>query len=140
MKLKTYSEIDDFEILRMIVSGILKFNGVGVLKWHHRNRRWYLLAKTRHQKSGRYRYNIRIGKRQRLIYANKLHWMLTHQQTVPIGYDIDHIDHDRYNDDPANLRLRGSQANQSDNWSDGQFAEVANFFDEIARNNANGDF
>ena len=65
--------------------------------------------------------------------------MIKHRQLVPEGFDVDHKDHDRYNDDPDNLQLRGMTANRQDNWSDGQFAEVANFFDTLAKGHS-GDF
>lgn len=43
-----------------------------------------------------------LGKRE---YAHRLIWMMFNDRIIPDGFSVDHIDHDRTNDDPANLRV-----------------------------------
>jgi hypothetical protein len=38
-------------------------------------------------------------------YAHRLIWMLFNKVHIPPGFQIDHIDHNRHNDAPENLRL-----------------------------------
>lgn len=129
----------DCEILDLILRGWLTFINGRVFKYHKSRMRYTCLKPTQHPKSGRYRYQLRMGDRQRTISRNKLHWMLVYRELIPADLDIDHIDHDRLNDDVANLRLRNGPENWSDNYSKANLDDALNFFDTVGAN-ANGDF
>ena len=55
--------------------------------------------------------------------------MIANKQIIPKDIDVDHIDRDRTNDDPKNLRLRGIPDNRGDNWSPAIWKEIADFFE-----------
>lgn len=72
---------------------------------------------------------------------NKLFWMMEHKKLVPVGYDIDHKDYDKTNDDVSNLTLREESENRRDNTYVG-FEKCMDFFNRIiARQHGSlGDF
>lgn len=131
--------MDDSEILGLIQAGWLKMVNGAVYSYHWAHGKYRRLTPTRHPKSGRYRYQLRRGDRQRTIGRNRLHWMFAHKQIIPAGFDIDHIDHDNTNDSIGNLRLRSGPENWSDNYSQANFADAMNFFDSVGVK-TNGDF
>lgn len=65
--------------------------------------------------------------------------MIVNRQVVPDGYDVDHIDEDRTNDLPENLRLLKSGINRGRN---NEHNSAFEFFDRItaARYGSRGDF
>lgn len=132
--------IEDTEVLGLINRGLLKFVNGKVLKWHNCQKKFLVLTPTQHKKSGRWRYEIWLGQRRRQVQRSKLHWMFTHRQIVPDGFDVDHFDHNNQNDCPSNLRFRNGPENWADNVGQSQLAEAINFFDEIARNNQDASF
>lgn len=127
------SSVTDHMLLALVLSGWLVLKDGRLLKYHSRKRMFYEVVATRHPKNGRYRYNIRVGKAQRTIQRNRLHWMIANRQVPPDGIDVDHIDRDKTNDDPDNLRLRGIPDNRGDNWSVTAYVEVADFFESVSK-------
>ncbi len=133
MKKKTGKGLADSVLLVLILCGWIKLVDGKLMKYHVRRRRFEEVQPTLHPKGGRYRYNIRMGHNQRTIQRNRLHWMITHKALIPAGADVDHKDHDKTNDDPKNLTIRGYPENRSDNWSFQNFQNVADFFDNIGK-------
>lgn len=132
--------ISDDELLALILRGelLLRSGGVepDVVKWHGGWRRYATLSPSFHPISGRARYTVRrvvAGElRQRLVYRNKLVWMLEHRRLKAGGCDIDHRNGDPTDDSPGNLLERGEHENRSDNYSKQAIAECYAYFDEIA--------
>jgi hypothetical protein len=131
MPQQAQSQITDEVLLGLILVGWLKLSKGLLWKYHSRKKQFLQVVATKHPIDGRYRYNIGIGKAQRTIQRNKLHWMIANRQLVPQGIDVDHRDRDKTNDEPDNLQLKGIPDNRGDNWSVSAFHEVASFFDSI---------
>lgn len=139
-------QISDAEILKLIEAGIIKRDGDSIVKFHGAWKRYVTLTPTRHDTSGRYRYKIHLGgyayvqyrngrrrckgtHRERLIYRNKLFWMIEHRR-LPNGYcHLDHVDHDNTNDAPENLAERDPLENCADNYSKAHLDAILAFFD-----------
>lgn len=129
--------LSDTELLDLMQRGLLVVQeNRDVWKWHDGWGRYQKLAENPHPKSGRVRFNIRLGHRQRTVYRNKLFWLWKHRH-LPGDLHIDHIDHDNRNDHPENLRLRCPHENSSDNWSSRTDEENRV---EAARHGSLGDF
>ena len=124
--------LTDKVLLDLIMVGWLILRDGELLKYHSVKKQFYRVKATVHPSNGRYRYNIKVGKSQRTIQRNRLHWMISNRELIPEGIDVDHKDRDKKNDDPSNLRLRGIPDNRGDNWSVRAFAEVANFFESLS--------
>lgn len=133
MTKKTGKGMSDSVLLALILCGWIKLVDGKLLKFHAKRRKFEEVKATLHPKGGRWRYNIRMGSGQRTIQRNRLHWMLTQKQLIPDGADVDHKDHDKQNDDPGNLTIRGFLENRSDNWSFANFQNVADFFDNLGK-------
>lgn len=94
--------------LARILAGTLKVEyhpdtGVRVFGYHTRLNYWKQIRPTRHKKSGRRRINLSgpTGVRHP-VYLNVLVWMHEHRR-LPDG-NVDHVDGNRHNDAPHNLR------------------------------------
>jgi hypothetical protein len=124
--------ISDDEVLALIVGRLLELHGGAVWKWHRWRRKMVKLNPHQHPKSGRWRYNLRLGERQRTIYRNKLVFMLAHRR-IP-EHTLDHEDHDNQNDAPCNLAERPHACNSADNWSRRQLDAALAFFDAVGCN------
>ena len=51
----------------------------------------------------RYAFGLRIDGKRRTIVRSKLVWIAGSRRLVPSGFEIHHLDQDRYNDDWENL-------------------------------------
>lgn len=125
--------IDDAELLGLILCNYITFARGHVYKFHARRWRYYRITATQHPKDKRWRYNIRIGKRQRTIQRNRLIWMIVHRELIPHDVDVDHFDHDNENDVIDNLRLRDKTMNRSDNYSKANMDDVMGFFERVGQ-------
>ncbi len=124
--------ISDELILKWIQNKVLFLSESNeVYKFNNAYLRYVKLKPVFHWKSGRKQYALRTTTAYRKIGANKLLWMLVRNQVVPEGFDVDHIDKNRFNDDPENLRLRDSMDNQCDNISAAQLQGAMDFFDGV---------
>lgn len=124
--------VTDKVLLGLILAGWLVLRDGKLHKYHAQKRRFLEVVATLHPVDRRYRYNIRVGKSQRTIQRNRLHWMIANRELLPAGVDVDHVDRDKQNDHPDNLRLRGIPDNRGDNWSVSAYAEVSSFFDSLS--------
>lgn len=124
--------ISDDELLELIEERYLVLGPDNQVWKFHRSQKQYIPLKIiYHSKSGRAQHAIRLDDRYRKIGRAKLLWMLQNQRVVPRGYDVDHVDHDRHNDDFENLRLRDHFENSSDNYSKRSLDECCEYFDEV---------
>ena len=55
---------------------------------------------------------VRVGVCGKQYGVHRIVWELCHNKFIPLGYQIDHIDGDRSNNDIDNLRLVTSQQNK----------------------------
>lgn len=104
-----------------------------VLKYHESRMKYVQINPIYHWKSGRAQYVIGRGDRRRKIGANRLLWMFVKHEPIPEGMDVDHVDKDKFNDSPSNLRLRDSYENQCDNVGKHQLQEALDYFDQFVR-------
>lgn len=104
--------VSDDEVLRAVQAGLIRFERGIVVKWHLGKKRFLSLRPQAHPETGRYRYNLHFGKRQRTIGCNRLHFIIANR-CLPDG-DVDHKDKDPLNDDPSNLRDRDVSENRRD--------------------------
>lgn len=112
-------QITDEEIFRLIEIGLIWESNLTdglVYKWHGGWKLFHRLKVQEHPLSGRRRYLISIKERNRLIYANKLLWMIRNRRLVPSGHDIDHKNNDRQDDSRKNLRAVPSDRNRREGY------------------------
>ena len=69
--------------------------------YHKQHQRW--ITKIPEQRKGRWKYKVGPGRHS--VYKNRLVWMLTQKQSVPVGCCVDHINGDKRDDRPENLQL-----------------------------------
>lgn len=126
--------ITDEEILKLAERGLLKLQGGEVVKRHRGwGGLWKELKPNQNPKDGRWRYNLHIGRRQRTIYRNRLLWILQYRSIPDRAYDIDHLDRNNQNDDPANLALKDPSLNRGEgNYPVENLHECLAFFEALA--------
>ena len=98
------SPIED-QILQRIQRGLIELRGDHVWIFHRSYRRFVKAKLNQHPKSGRWRLSVRIGNKTTNVYLNRLIWMLTHRKPIPNDCFVDHINVNRMDDRPENLRL-----------------------------------
>lgn len=77
--------------------------GLVVQVLHQADGRIYIKIPQQHPVSGRYRFQFGSGRWP--VYRNRLVWMITNKKPVPEGFIVDHVDGNRFNDNPENLQL-----------------------------------
>lgn len=89
--------------LELLKQGLIRLvsSGTEIEVYHRGHRKW--ITKIPNHWKGRARYQF--ASNRSTVYANRLIWMLVHQRPIPDDCVVDHIDGDRSNDSPANLRL-----------------------------------
>ena len=112
--------------MRRIQQGVLRFHADGVHVETNDRGKWRTLTPRQHERSGRWRYSFLGGYP---VYANRLHWMLRHEQPIPDTHFVDHVDENRLNDHPDNLRLMP----KTESHSQGQWATVDATLDALRR-------
>lgn len=90
----------DEEILDQINKGLIYWKDGDIYYWHMTYNRWKK-KKRSYDRNGRAQYRFNRASK-RTIGANRLIWMV-HNKRIPEGV-IDHIDENRFNDDPSNLQ------------------------------------
>jgi hypothetical protein len=111
----------DEHILMRLVDGTLQVceRGLSVQSWSKRHG-WVSLVIIEHRgdngRGSKYRFvSVTFGGKKKKIAVHRLVWMAHNRQTVPTGFDVDHI-HGKsveYPDGIHNLRLLDSLANQA---------------------------
>lgn len=93
-----------------IKAGKLRFTESGELECYHDGRQhWYRKKELRHPTTGRAKYMVGSGGVRSSVYKNRLVWMVANWRPVPEGFVVDHVDGNRYNDQPDNLSLMTSR-------------------------------
>lgn len=72
---------------------------------------WHTFKGTLHNKKGYYLTKL-FGK---TIYVHQIVWMLANKKTTPIGMEVDHIDRNKTNNIPNNLRVVSCRGNHLNN-------------------------
>lgn len=93
----------DTYALDRILKHLIRLRDGTVEYFHLKRREWYPKKPFAHPETGRLRYAF--GPNRYLVYRNRLVWMITHRREIPGDQVVDHIDENRLNDDPNNLRL-----------------------------------
>lgn len=111
------TEITDETILRLIVQGKIIYQNGDIFTYSERHHNYTRRKAQMHK--GRKRYIITHPQNgvscRRTIQTSVLVYMIHHLRIVPEGFDIEHIDGNRTNNHPRNLRLREAGENRSDN-------------------------
>lgn len=92
------------QLLYKIQTGFLRLRDGQVEHYHFKKKHWIVKKPNQHPESGRWRFAFGNGNRTS-VYRNRIIWMLANKQEIPDTHFVDHIDGDRLNDDPGNLKL-----------------------------------
>ena len=99
-------KISDEQILTMIEAGEIVVPLENPLQITVRGRAIKAYAIGKHAgnpQRTRYAFGLRIDGKRRTIVRSKLVWIAGSRRLVPPGFEIHHLDQDRYNDDWENL-------------------------------------
>lgn len=106
------SKPHEAEILARILAGKIRLKDNTVEYLCPNTRQWK--RKNVQYVKARARYVFHLSNRRVAgIYSNRLLWMLSSQEAIPEGFNVDHIDGDRTNDRVENLRLQSSGESSS---------------------------
>ncbi len=73
---------------------------VGIRWYNFRWRKWITKSETYNRDRAKY-YFARTS-----VYKNRAVWIIHNRKRIPPGYHIDHIDLDKTNDHPDNLKIQ----------------------------------
>jgi len=127
------SEVEQY-CLNRIKLFLLRLEGRSVYYYHCRRRRWS--KKVPNIYKGRTRYQFKYDGRVGVVYANRLVWMLIHRRAIPDECRVDHIDGNRRNDSPDNLRLMSTEDSNrqgSEVTTDNKLGKLCRWFDFVGR-------
>jgi hypothetical protein len=129
------SKIEEI-VFERICKGELELCLVSLELRYQRGKAWVKKEVCLHPESGRCYYQFRDRKSGIVsrVYRNRLVWMFLHRRLVPEGQFVDHINGDREDDRPENLRLM--EAGESHRLGYGEmthdaYMECVRFFEEL---------
>lgn len=97
-------QITDEEILQWLRTGWLEVN-IATAEIRFRNKPKKSQLSGNDKCGTRWTVELTSNGKRRVIMRSKLVWMAMHLMLVPEGYELHHIDEDRYNDRGKNLQL-----------------------------------
>lgn len=95
--------LSDEQILAMLISKEIVVNFSTQEVFHNGKLKTPSIVGTEGKNGTRYRIEIYTPNYRRSIVRAKLIYMAAHRILIPKGFEIHHVDEDRYNDDPNNL-------------------------------------
>lgn len=91
----------------------LKYQDGKILLWHTLHKRWIEKTVCYRDDTGNGRGYLKFGTDRLKVYAHRLVWIITNNSLPSEGMQVDHIDGDKGNNDPSNLRLLTENQNTS---------------------------
>jgi len=124
-KERTYKKLTEADVFQLMQEGrievdpqtavVRKQRRVNSVKAEGWIDKWITLTQTPDKKKDPYLFvDIKNGGGRRWVAVHRLVWMQANNTAIPEGYDIDHEDRNRQNNNIGNLRLRTIPENRAD--------------------------
>lgn len=120
--------VEEYALARM-GAGLLRVDLDTLEVWgYHTQRRTWKLVKPRYNRG---RAKLPLGPSRSYVYRNRLVWMWVHRR-VPDGV-VDHVDGDKTNDAPGNLRLQSREESDRQGAARQNLRGLLDWFDFMGR-------